>query len=199
MAANSKSNQKTLEQKGLATIAMTYPKEMGIIAVAKDLSERTGEPVSPDMVASLRKRLEKGKSYREALLQVERADIRFKLKTLAKDLRDLFDESSGESDFMRARAYAGHTLACVYKQLYDHLGDEIERVRVEESEEDSDEQNADFTLVPDEESQAAPVIGQMAVTAETAQTQIYDEQGQLRSWTSVDEESQKMKLLQHVL
>jgi hypothetical protein len=156
MAGNAKSNQKTLEQRGLATIAMTYPEEMGIIAVAKDLSERTGEQISPDTVASLRKRLKAGKSYREALLQVERADIRFKLKTLAKDLRDLFDEASGESDLMRARAYSGHTLAGVYKQLYDHLGDEIERVREEENGEGGKEEDADFTLVEDDEPHVAP-------------------------------------------
>ncbi len=148
MAANAKSSQKTLEQRGLATITMTYPKEMGIVAVAKDVSERTGEQVSPDVVLSLRNRLKKGSSYREALLQVERADIRFKLNTLAKDLRDLFD-SSEDSDAKRAKAYAAHTMNGVYRMLYQALGDEIERVRAEDDVE-GEEQDADFTLVEDD-------------------------------------------------
>lgn len=190
MAADRKHSQKTLEQRGLATIAMTYPEEMGIIAVASDLSERTCEQVSPDQIASLRKRLEKGKSYREALLQVERADIRFKLKALAKDMRDLFDEGSGESDRMRARAYAGHTLAGVYKQLYDHLDDEIERVRAEDTGEEGEEQNADFTLVPDEEPQTAPavVVAQLPGPVPAEKTAAPE-----------DDETQKMKLLERLL
>lgn len=160
MAGDTKHSQKTLEQRGFATLAMTYPEEMGIIAVAKDLSERTGEKISPDQVASLRNRLKAGSAYREALLQVEKADIRFKLKTLAQDLRDLFDASSGESDLMRARAYSGHILAGVYKQLNEGLSEEIQRVREEESGE-GEEQDADFTLVPEDDepqplSAAAP-------------------------------------------
>jgi len=162
MAGDTKKSQKTLEQRGFATLAMTYPEEMGIIAVAKDMTERTGEVITPDMVAGLRSRLKAGSAYREALLQVERADLRFKLKTLAKDLADIFDQSSGESDFMRARAYAGHTLAGVYKQLYDHLGDEIKRVKEEESGE-GEEQDADFTLVPeDDEPQPLPAAAPTA-------------------------------------
>ncbi len=188
MAGDRKHSQKTLEQRGLATIAMTYPEEMGIIAVASDLSERTCEQVSPDQIASLRKRLEKGKSYREALLQVERADIRFKLKALAKDLRDLFDEGSGESDRMRARAYAGHTLAGVYKQLYDHLGDEIERVRVENIGEDGEEQDADFTLVPDEEPKTSSAVAQLPGPAPAEETAAPE-----------DDETRKMKLLERFL
>jgi hypothetical protein len=188
MAGDRKHSQKTLEQRGLATIAMAYPEEMGIIAVASDLSERTCEQVSPDQIASLRKRLEKGKSYREALLQVERADIRFKLKTLAKDLRDLFDEGSGDSNLMRARAYAGHTLAGVYKQLYDHLGDEIERVRVEDNGGEGEEQDADFTLVPDEEPQAVPAVAQLPGPVSAEETAAPE-----------DDETRKMKLLERFL
>ena len=159
MAGDTKHSQKTLEQRGFATLAMTYPEEMGIIAVAKDLSERTGEKISPDQVASLRNRLKAGSAYREALLQVEKADIRFKLKTLAQDLRDLFDASSGESDLMRARAYSGHILAGVYKQLNEGLSEEIQRVKSEESGE-GEEQDADFTLVPEDDEPlpaAAPI------------------------------------------
>lgn len=155
MAGDTKKSQKTLEQKGFASLAMSYPEEMGIISVAKDMTERTGEQISPDMVLGFRQRLKAGKAYREALLQVDRADIRFKLKTLAQDMRDIFEASSGEADFMRAKAYAGHTLAGVYKQLYESLGDEIERIRAEDLGEEGEEKDAEFSLVPDEEEPQA--------------------------------------------
>lgn len=169
MAGDTKRSQKTLEQKGYASLAMNYPEEMGIIAVAKDMTERVGETITPDMVLGFRQRLKAGSAYREALLQVERADLRFKLKTLAHDMRDIFEATSGEADFMRAKAYAGHTLAGVYKQLYESLGDEIQRVKAESLGEEGEEKDADFTLVPEEEPQPLPAPGKEAAPAPAAQ------------------------------
>lgn len=165
MAGDTKRSQKTLEQKGYASLAMNYPEEMGIIAVAKDMTERVGETITPDMVLGFRQRLKAGASYREALLQVERADLRFKLKTLAHDMRQIFEATSGEADFMRAKAYAGHTLAGVYKQLYESLGEEIVRVKAECQGEEGEEKDADFTLVPEDEPQALPGPGKEAPAA----------------------------------
>jgi hypothetical protein len=200
MSADNKKSQKTLEARGLATFAMTYPEEMGIIAVAKDLSERCGEQVSPDQVASLRNRMKNGAAYRQALLQVEKADIRSKLKTLAKDLSDIFDQSSGESDFMRARAYAGHTLAGVYKQLYEHTENEIERVKAEDLGEEGKEEDADFTLVEEPQPSLpagaptpAPAEEHADAPAAAPGMHAYGDPA------PVDDEAQKMRLLETIL
>jgi len=198
MAGDTKRSQKTLEQKGFASLAMTYPDEMGIISVAKDMTERTGEQITPDMVLGFRQRLKAGKSYREALLQVERADLRFKLKTLAHDMRNIFEATSGEADFMRAKAYAAHTLAGVYKQLYESLGDEIQRVRAEDLGEEGEEKDADFTLVPEDEPQSLPAPGKEAAPAPAAQESPAPTPAPVPATAAEDDDPDTMGLLQRL-
>lgn len=143
---------KQMEQKGLAVFALSYPDNMQSHAIAQDMTERLGLYIDRPMIGSLQRRFKMGAYDRVALLRVDKAEIRYRMKELARSMQNLFD-SSEDPDFLKSKAYVGHATSNVYKQVYGMINEEIRAIREEENPIDGDEESeeAEFELIEGEE------------------------------------------------
>lgn len=122
-----------IEVNGLAEIVLAYPPGVGDKSIAADLARKTGHKVAPYTVSVCRRNAQ-DIAYRIGFLEVDRALIVHRLKTLADNIENRLSlsGSTGETrspSEIKAANEEIRTLVMIYKTAYGLIGDEIQRVR----------------------------------------------------------------------